>query len=155
MPMHIKKGIAVYAMLMGLTIGVSGFAQSSSETSSKGSKMLEKLQKDCKSDTQKLCKDVTPGEGRIAACLDSKENQLSSGCRETWNGTKVEVSQRLDKADVAFRKNCGKDVQKYCSDVPSGRGRLLNCLDNYRSDLSSSCQKFYSSLEQRLSKLVG
>jgi len=138
---------------------VGSLAHAQSKSTSEGeaslSKMAIDLKKECKSDIEKLCKGVTPGEGRIASCLDSKEDQLSQSCGNSWMGTKANVSKRVEKAEMAFRKSCGNDLQKFCSDVPLGRGRLLSCLDSHREDLSSSCTNFYSSLDQRLSKLVG
>lgn len=35
----------------------------------------------CKTDVEKLCPGVQPGEGRIAACMKSKHRQLSDGCK--------------------------------------------------------------------------
>jgi hypothetical protein len=155
MPMWIKKGIIVCTALFGLTVGVSSIAQSKSNATPNLPNMVQNLQKKCKSDLDKYCKNVNPGEGRIAACLDSKEDQLSPECKATWTGTKAQVSKRIDKAEIAFRKSCNNDLQKFCSNTASGRGRLLDCLNNHRSDLTSSCQKFYSTLEQKLSELVG
>jgi hypothetical protein len=36
----------------------------------------------CAEDTAKFCKDVKPGEGRIAACLKEHEKELSQVCRD-------------------------------------------------------------------------
>lgn len=153
--MRIRRGLVAYATLIGLTIGISGNAQPKSDSEPKLPALIENLQETCKSDLEKYCKKVTAGEGRKAACLESKEDQLSADCKAAWTQTKTQVSKRVDKTDVAFRKSCGKDVQKFCSDVPSGRGRLLSCLDDHKGSLSNSCEKFYTSLEQELSKLVG
>ena len=115
----------------------------------------EKVKVNCKTDVQNLCSDITPGQGRIAACLDSKQDQLTPDCHTAWISTKAEISKRIDKADVAFRRDCGADVQKFCSTVPSGQGRLLSCLGQHEDGLSNSCQNFQSKLEQKLSQFIG
>jgi hypothetical protein len=35
----------------------------------------------CTGDYRKLCADVTPGGGRIIACMKAKETQVSEACR--------------------------------------------------------------------------
>jgi hypothetical protein len=35
----------------------------------------------CKADVKKLCADVKPGGGRIAACLKEKKDQMSPECK--------------------------------------------------------------------------
>lgn len=48
-------------------------------------KMKEKvngMKEACKEDAKKLCKDIKPGEGRIAQCLKQHEGELSSACQE-------------------------------------------------------------------------
>ena len=36
----------------------------------------------CQDDAMKLCKDVKPGKGMIARCLNAHREELSPGCRE-------------------------------------------------------------------------
>ena len=36
----------------------------------------------CEADIEKLCGTVTPGEGRILACLDSKKSDVSDLCKQ-------------------------------------------------------------------------
>ena len=37
----------------------------------------------CKGDTEKLCKGVKPGQGRIVKCLKQHEDELSPACKDT------------------------------------------------------------------------
>ena len=36
----------------------------------------------CRTDVEKLCKGVEPGQGRIAQCLKDKEAEVSPGCKQ-------------------------------------------------------------------------
>jgi len=132
------------------------FASSTAFSESKSIReMVSDVKSSCKADVEKYCSDITPGEGRVAACLDSREDQLSEKCRTSWSSTKASISRELDKTEVAFRKSCGSDVKKFCSNVPSGRGRVLSCLEGHKDGLSESCQKFEAKLEEKLSTLMG
>ncbi len=42
--------------------------------------------KACKQDVETLCAGVKPGEGRIAACLKEKQDQVSDGCKTAIKG---------------------------------------------------------------------
>jgi hypothetical protein len=41
------------------------------------------LRDNCKQDVERLCPDVQPGSGGIAACLQEKKSQLSETCSTT------------------------------------------------------------------------
>lgn len=148
--------IAAFASMLGILWATGGYAEDSSSTSQSAvKKSINQLKSACKTDVDKLCSDVTPGEGRIVSCLRSKEDRLSPSCKKAWSSANARISERMDKAEVAFRKECGSDVQKYCSNVPSGRGRILDCLSQHEDDLSGSCKDFRASVEQRLEQLFG
>ncbi len=36
----------------------------------------------CKADIQRLCKGVSPGDGRLMACLQAHSKQMSVGCAQ-------------------------------------------------------------------------
>jgi len=42
-----------------------------------------RLMQACRTDFDKLCSNVTPGGGRVLACLQSHAGQLSSSCAQT------------------------------------------------------------------------
>lgn len=48
----------------------------------------------CAEDIQKLCKDVKPGGGRIAACLKENEKKLSKACAERQAAVKERGARR-------------------------------------------------------------
>lgn len=62
-------------MLVALTLGTLGLALSLPAAAEKGTGP-------CAADAAKFCKDVKPGEGRIAACLKEHEKDLSQACRD-------------------------------------------------------------------------
>lgn len=119
------------------------------------SKRFSALEKACSNDITQFCSNINPGQGRIAACLNSVQDQLSMGCKDAWTSAKADVSKQIDKLDVAFRKNCGNDVQKYCSETPQGKGRILSCLDSHDADLSNTCKNFQAKVEKKLEKEMG
>jgi hypothetical protein len=41
---------------------------------------LGSMAKACKADTEKFCKGIRPGEGRVLSCLKGRESDLSPGC---------------------------------------------------------------------------
>jgi len=94
----------------------------------------------CKADTEKFCKDVEPGEGRILACLKSHENELSQACKEARTAGKEKVTQEVE----AFGEACRSDVTQYCNDVQAGEGRILACLKSHEMELSQACKDYRS-----------
>lgn len=47
----------------------------------------------------------------------------------------------LISAVPGFANPCAQDVQQFCSDVPKGEGRIMNCLKEHAADLSAECQQ--------------
>lgn len=55
----------------------------------------------CAEDVQKFCKDVKPGEGRIAACLKEHEKEISKACSERKSAAKARGERRGGKGEMA------------------------------------------------------
>jgi hypothetical protein len=93
----------------------------------------EEVDKPCVEDAKQLCKDVQPGEGRIARCMKEHEKELSPGCKENIAKAKEKIR------DVA--EACWDDAGKLCKDVEPGKGRILRCLKYHEAELSAACKE--------------
>ncbi len=80
----------------------------------------------CAEDIAQFCKDVRPGGGRIIACLNEHEKELSSDCRSKL----AELRYKIDEA----KKVCAEDIEKACKGVEPGGGRIVRCLEEHASD---------------------
>jgi hypothetical protein len=93
----------------------------------------------CKVELEKYCKDVTPGEQRVLACLYARNDKLSSQCEYAL----YEVAAQLERAVAALTyvaNECDADLEKLCSNVEPGEGRLLNCLKKNEKQVSERCK---------------
>jgi hypothetical protein len=87
----------------------------------------------CAEEIAQYCKEVKPGGGRILACLNEHQKELSDSCRDKVE----EAKKRLMKAQQA----CTGDMEKFCKGVQPGGGRILKCLREHPEELSSACSQ--------------
>jgi hypothetical protein len=101
--------------------------------------LIETVANGCKTEIESYCKDVTPGEGRILACLYAHQDKLSGKCEYAL----YDASARLERAVAALTylaNECAADLAEHCSGVKAGEGRLLECLKANEAKLSSRCK---------------
>jgi len=96
----------------------------------------------CKADVEKFCKDVEPGEGRIVKCLQAHRQDLSGACKAV-NEKAGAAKAKKEKAGGKFEQACGDDVEKFCSEIESGGGRVMGCLRKNSDKLSASCKALW------------
>lgn len=92
----------------------------------------------CALDTERLCKGVKPGQGRIVACLKKQQPQLSQACRQSLN-KKVPAKKTVVKKKKV--DPCAQDLKTICKGIKPGEGRLAACLKNNVNKLSPGCKK--------------
>lgn len=90
----------------------------------------------CRSDVATLCKDVAPGEGRLAICLQDHEAEVSAPCREHMATTQAQLQQRRQE----FAEACRGDVEQFCKGERFGEGRIAACLKRNEAQLSPACK---------------
>jgi len=102
--------------------------------------IVETVKEGCKQELETYCKDVTPGEGRVLACLYAREDKLSSRCEYAL----YDAAAQLERAIAALTylaNECREDLKTFCSGIKPGEGRLLQCIDKNKEKISSRCKQ--------------
>jgi len=101
---------------------------------------VETAMEGCKTDLDTYCKNVTPGEQRILACLYAHEDKLSGRCVYAL----YDAANQLERAVMALKhlaNECKSDISSLCADTVPGEGRILNCLEKNEAKVSSRCKQ--------------
>ena len=92
----------------------------------------------CKKEITTYCKDVTLGEGRLLACLYAHNDKLSGRCEYALYDAAAQLERAI--ASLTYVANeCDNDLEKYCSSIKPGEGRLLKCIEKHENDISERC----------------
>ena len=100
--------------------------------------VVETVATGCEKELTTYCKDVTPGEGRILACLYAHSDKLTGQCEYALYDAAVQL-ERFVAALSYIANECDADLEKFCAEVAVGEGRLLNCLDKNAEKISARC----------------
>ena len=105
-----------------------------------GENLVQTVAEGCKVELEKFCGNVTPGGGRVLACLYAYGDKLSPKCEFAL----YDAAAQLERAVAALSyvaNECDEDLDKYCSAVAPGEGRLLNCLEKKEKQLTKRCKQ--------------
>jgi hypothetical protein len=111
---------------------------------------VERVEDACADDIEELCGSLTPGEGRIAACVREHEDLLSRRCRLTL----FLVSRRIRQAVSNFADECGNRLRAQCSNAE----KLGECAEEKSASISPACHTMVAALRyagQKLPNLKG
>ena len=100
--------------------------------------IIETVAKGCEKELTSYCKDVTPGEGRILACLYAHSDKLTGQCEYALYDAAVQL-ERFVAALTYLANECDADLEKYCAEIAVGEGRVLKCLDDNAEKISTRC----------------
>jgi len=123
--------LAVVVMAVFLSTGVSTMAGEND--------LINTIQDGCKTELDKYCTKVTPGEGRVLACLFSYQDKLSNRCEYAL----YDAAAQLERAVAALTyvvNECDEDLENLCSSVVPGEGRLMDCIDKNFANVSGRCK---------------
>ena len=93
----------------------------------------------CEKELTTYCKDVTPGDGRILACLYAYQDKLSPRCEYALYDSAAQLERALNALTYAATE-CRDDLKSYCADIQPGEGRLRECLDKNEAKVSARCK---------------
>ena len=102
--------------------------------------LVESVAKGCEQEITNYCKEVTPGEGRVLACLYAHEDKLSGQCEYALYDAAIQLERALN-ALTYVANECRDDLMTYCADIKPGEGRLLECLDKNDAKVSKRCKQ--------------
>jgi len=105
-----------------------------------GDNLVQSVARGCQKEIETFCKDVTPGQGRILACLYAHNDKLSGSCEYAL----YDAAVRLERAVAALSyvaNECEDDLDKFCSAVEAGEGRLVECLIENEKKISDRCNQ--------------
>lgn len=103
----------------------------------------------CAADVKQFCGDVEVGGGRVKECLKQNEAKLSPACTEKRAAADAKFLRIVEEFSVA----CRRDVDRLCSEVKPGHGRIFACLLRQQDDLSSSCRAQTDRVETATEKI--
>jgi hypothetical protein len=101
--------------------------------------LVDSVANGCKKELETLCEGVTPGEGRVLACLYAYGDKISGQCEYAL----YDAAAQLERAVAALTymaNECADDLDQFCGDVAVGEGRLLECLDKQSEKVSQRCK---------------
>lgn len=127
---------SIFFRLTAVAAVVAAFAVASPAFAQEGP--VETVKTGCKTELETFCKDVTPGQRRVLACLYAFGDKLSSQCEYALYDAAAQLERAV--AVLSFLINeCGDDAQKVCPNVQVGEGRIVQCLGENRAKVSNRC----------------
>jgi hypothetical protein len=149
---------------LAVLFGASGLAIAQQPTHAQ----ISAIRQGCRADYQTYCASVPTGGSAALACLQQNAQSLSTPCRQAVGAATGSApsaqTQRPAPAEPAtrtppppmsprqetglLRRACGQDYQAYCSEVPPGGGRIIECLRQNGPYLSRQCRSALISARQ-------
>jgi sporulation protein YlmC with PRC-barrel domain len=111
---------------------------------------MDRVEDACAEDFEELCGGITPGEGRLAACIHANADQLSRRCRLTL----LVVSRRIRQAVANFASDCGEAIRAQCANAE----KPGECAEQKSASISPVCHTMVVALRhgaQNLAHLKG
>lgn len=102
--------------------------------------LVDSVVNGCKKELETYCSDVTPGGGRVLACLYAYNNRLSGRCEYALYDAAVQLERAVAALGYVINE-CGDDIEKLCPSVEAGEGRIMACIDDNWSQVSARCTR--------------
>lgn len=107
----------------------------------------------CGKELKTYCSKVTPGEGRIVACLYARGDKVSPKCAFAIYDASAQLDAIMDAlAYLAENTSCRSDINQYCANVPAGGGQLYRCVKKHKATLTNQCRAAIPKAEAMLKR---
>lgn len=122
----------VPASIAGVLMIITGHAAA-------GENLVESVAQGCDKELTSYCSNVTPGKGRILACLYAYQDKLSGRCEYALYDAAVQLERAISALSY-LANECDADLEKFCASVDPGEGRILHCLNDNRGKVRKRCR---------------
>jgi hypothetical protein len=141
MTAEIKRVLGVL-LLAATTMAAPASAQTPADdvTGAMQGHLAAKVLEGCSPELVQFCSNVTPGEGRLLACLFAYDDKLSGQCEFALYDAAVRLERALNTITYVVSE-CGDEIENHCTDVAAGEGRIAQCLVDHSGDLSEACSR--------------
>ena len=110
--------------------------------------LVDSVARGCDKELTNYCSNVTPGQGRVLACLYAHQDKLSGRCEYALYDAAVQLERAVSVLSY-LANECDADLEKFCASVEPGEGRILQCLDDNRDNVGKRCRGAIEDLELR------
>ncbi len=128
-----KTHLAAFAVLLLAATGAGA-----AEDTQTVEELVEHVIEACQPEIENYCGQVTPGGGRLLACFYAHQDKLSGRCEYALYDAFGQLEE-LAAATTYVARSCREDMQKFCSRVQFGEGRVGLCLLENKSEVSKAC----------------
>ena len=108
--------------------------------------LVRTVEEGCQKEINNYCKNVTPGEGRLLACLYAYGDKLSNRCEFALYDASVQLERAINALSYVANE-CRDDLNAYCSAAKPGEGRLLDCLEKNKKKVSKRCTQAFKEVK--------
>jgi hypothetical protein len=161
--MHTPRSTAIRRLSGLLVISLSLVSPAVAQKPSQA--QITAVRQACPADYQTYCSDVPTGGSASLACLKRNVQSLSEPCQQAVAaiGSPAQAAPATAAPGTAapspapaartygppmsprqeamlLRRACGMDYRTYCSEVPIGGGRVIECLRENGPSLSRQCR---------------
>lgn len=105
--------------------------------------LVDTVKNGCKTELESYCAKVTPGQGRVIACLYAYGDKLSGRCEYALYDAAAQL-ERVVAALTYVANECDEDIDEFCDKVEAGEGRIATCLKENSSKISKRCSQAMS-----------
>jgi hypothetical protein len=137
--MRTIRGLLAFGVL-GMAAPAMAQTPAQDVTAAMQGQLGAQVREGCSSELSQYCAEVTPGEGRLLACLYAHGDKLSGQC----DFALYDAAARLERAIGAITyvaSECRAELETHCANVEVGKGRVAQCLKDHASELSPGCDQ--------------
>lgn len=106
---------------------------------------IDRVEDACGDDIEEYCGDVTPGGGRVAACIHAHADMLSRRCRFTLFRTARNIRSAVEN----IADECWNNIKEQCGNQQN----IGECAVQKSSSLSPKCQTVVAALHETGQKI--